>query len=96
MIKKYLFKEPSVFEVDEHGIGIIISSPNKAILDFNTKIAQIEFGGEIVKLKDFDFTLVMERPDINIITAHRPLTREELTIKVPDLEIWGTIVNNES
>ena len=92
MNKSFLFKEPDDFAFDENGVGLIVSGGNKATVDLFNKIAEVEFEGEIFKLKNVDFNIQIERPNISEDFVCKILTPEELIVKVPDVIISGDLI----
>lgn len=88
--KEYLFESPEDFQFDVDGIGVIISSGKKAKVDLFKKTAEIEIGGEVIKLKNVDFNIKIERLDIDTMTKHGVITQKDLLM--PDVVISGDLI----
>jgi hypothetical protein len=87
--KTFTFENPELFEFDENGIGKLIAGENRATINWNDKTAEVQFEGEVFKLKEVGFDLTIERQNISGNFFPKFLTPEELIIKVPDVIVWG-------
>lgn len=88
--RSYLFESPDDFQFDTNGIGSVISADKKAKVDLMNKTAEIEIGGEVIKLKNVDFNIKIERLDIDTMTKHGVITQKDLLM--PDVVISGDLI----
>ncbi len=88
--KEYLFESPEDFQFNVDGIGLVVSGDKKAKVDLMNKTAEIEIGGEVIKLKNVDFNIKIERLDIDTMTKHGVITQKDLLM--PDVVISGDLI----
>ena len=87
--RSYLFESPDDFQFDTNGIGSVISADKKAKVDLMNKTAEIEIGGEVIKLKNVDFNIRIERLGVDSITKRYEKKKKDLLM--PDVVISGDL-----
>lgn len=88
--KEYLFESPEDFQFNVDGIGLVVSGDKKAKVDLMNKTAEIEIGGEVIKLKNVDFNIRIERLNVDRMTKHYAITQKDLLM--PDVVISGDLI----
>ena len=88
--RSYLFFISDDIQLDTKGSGSVISADKKAKVDLMNKTAEIEIGGEVIKLKNVDFNIKIERLDIDTMTKHGVITQKDLLM--PDVVISGDLI----